>query len=426
MQDTPFDPSYTLTLVFAAALLAHTWLKFWLASRQIRHVAAHREAVPPLFAASISLAAHHKAADYTIAKTRFGLLDLAWGVALTLGWTLLSGLSTLNALLVQWMGTGLFQQVALVAAFTLINGLLELPFSLYMTFVLEQRFGFNKMTPALWLQDTVKSLVLGAIIGLPLLALFLWLMGATGPLWWLWIWGAWMAFNLLAMVIYPTWIAPWFNRFEPLQDAELVQRVTALMQRCGFHAKGLFVMDGSKRSAHANAYFTGFGAAKRVVFYDTLLKQLDPGEVDAVLAHELGHFKHRHVTKRIIMLFGVSFFGFAALGWLSGQIWFYTGLGVLPLLDGPNDGLALLLAMMLMPMIGGVLRPLLAQVSRRDEFQADAYAIAQTRGQDLASALLKLYKDNAATLTPDPLFVRYYYSHPPATERLARMSASYS
>ena len=425
MQILAFDPSTTFTLAFAVALLGHTWLKFWLASRQIRHVATHRPSVPPMFAASISLQAHHKAADYTIAKTRFGLLELAWGVALTLGWTLLSGLSALNALLLEWMGGGLLQQVALVAAFTLINGLLELPFSLYMTFVLEQRFGFNKMTPALWLQDTLKSLVLGALIGLPLLTGFLWLMGATGGLWWLWVWAAWMVFNLLAMVVYPTWIAPWFNRFEPLQDAELAQRVTALLQRCGFHAQGLFVMDGSKRSAHANAYFTGFGAAKRVVFYDTLLKQLSPGEVDAVLAHELGHFKHRHVTKRIILMFGVSLLGFAALGWLSTQVWFYTGMGVMPNLDSPNDGLALLLAMMLMPMVGSVLRPLLAQVSRRDEFQADAYAMAQTRGEDLASALLKLYKDNASTLTPDPLFVRYYYSHPPATERLARMSAAF-
>ena len=426
MQDTAFDPSYTLTLAFAAALLAHTWLKFWLASRQIRHVAAHRETVPPLFAASISLAAHHKAADYTIAKTRFGLLDLAWGVALTLGWTLLTGLSTLNALLVQWMGTGLLQQVALVAAFTVINSLLELPFSLYMTFVLEQRFGFNKMTPALWLQDTVKSLVLGAAIGLPLLTLFLWLMGATGPLWWLWIWAAWMAFNLLAMVIYPTWIAPWFNDFDPLTDADVAKRVSDLMHRCGFSIRGLFVKDGSKRSAKANAEFTGLGPAKRVVLFDTLLEQLSPGELDAVLAHELGHFKHRHSTKLLTMVFSISFFGFLLLGWLSQQVWFYTGLGVLPMLESANDALALILAMLLMPLVGGVLSPLLSQVSRRYEFQADAYAISQTRGQDLASALLKLYKVNASTLTPDPLFVRFSYSHPPATERLARMSATYS
>jgi STE24 endopeptidase len=251
-------------------------------------------------------------------------------------------------------------------------------------------------------------------------------MGATGPLWWLWIWAAWMAFNLLAMVIYPTFIAPWFNRFEPLTDADVAKRVSDLMHRCGFSIRGLFVKDGSKRSAKANAEFTGLGPAKRVVLFDTLLEQLSPGELDAVLAHELGHFKHRHSTKLLTLVFSISFFGFVLLGWLSQQVWFYTGLGVLPMLGSANDALALILAMLLMPLVGGVLSPLLSQVSRRYEFQADAYAISQTRGQDLASALLKLYKVNASTLTPDPLFVRFSYSHPPATERLARMSATYS
>jgi STE24 endopeptidase len=263
--------------------------------------------------------------------------------------------------------------------------------------------------------------VLATVIGLPLAALVLWMMGATGALWWLWTWCVWMGFNLLVLLIYPTWIAPWFNQFKPLEDPALKDRVTALMARCGFQSKGFYVMDGSKRSAHANAYFTGFGASKRVVFYDTLLAQLSPAEVDAVLAHELGHFKHRHIQKRIVSMFGMSLLGFAALGGLSQQIWFYTGLGVAPNMTGPNDALALLLFMMVMPLVGTFMGPLFAQLSRKHEFEADAFAIAQTSGADLSSALLKLYQDNASTLTPDPVYVKFYYSHPPASERLGRM-----
>jgi STE24 endopeptidase len=316
------------------------------------------------------------------------------------------------------------QQLALVAAFVLVGGLLDLPLSLYKTFVLEERFGFNKMTFRLWLTDLVKSTLLGALLGLPVLALALWVMQATGALWWLWAWGLWMGLNLLLLLIYPTLIAPLFNKFKPLDNEALKTRVTALMRRCGFAAKGLFVMDGSRRSAHANAYFTGFGASKRVVFYDTLLKRLTPGEVDAVLAHELGHFKHRHVLKRIVSLFALSLIGLALLGWLASQAWFYTGLGVNPNLGAPNDALALLLFMLTSPLLGFFVSPLLAHVSRRHEFEADAYAVAQTQRDDLSSALLKLYEDNAATLTPDPLYVRFYYSHPPASERLARLAAA--
>ena len=290
--------------------------------------------------------------------------------------------------------------------------------------MLEQRFGFNKTTPSLWLQDLVKSTVVGAVIGLPIAALVVWMMGATGAYWWVWTWGVWMGFNLLAMLIYPTWIAPLFNKFKPLDDAALKDRVTALMARCGFSSKGFYVMDGSKRSAHANAYFTGFGASKRVVFYDTLLAQLSPAEVDAVLAHELGHFKHKHIVKRIASLFGMSLLGFALLGWLSQQTWFYTGLGVAPSLSHANDALALLLFIMLLPLPGAFTGPLFSQLSRKHEFEADAYAITHTNGADLSSALLKLYKDNASTLTPDPLYVKFYYSHPPATERLGRMLPS--
>lgn len=421
-------PSTLTTLVFATLLLAGLALRLWLASRQIRHVARHRGAVPAAFAGRITLAAHQKAADYTIAKARFGLLEMALATAAVLGWTLLGGLDALNQALLAWLGGGMVQQLALLAAFALVSGAIDLPAQLYQTFRLEQRFGFNQMTPRLWLADLLKSTLLGAVIGLPIAALMLWLMGAAGRLWWLWAWGAWMGFNLLLMVVFPIFIAPLFNKFQPLEDESLKARVTALMQRCGFAAKGLFVMDGSRRSAHANAYFTGFGAAKRVVFYDTLLKQLAPGEVEAVLAHELGHFRHKHIARRLAGMFAISLAGFALLGWLSARGWFYTGLGVQPNLmlpgvpgSAPNDGLALLLFLLAAPVFTVFLTPLLARISRRHEFQADAYAVAQASGADLASALLKLYQDNASTLTPDPVYARFYYSHPPATERLARL-----
>lgn len=416
--------SYLWTLAFAAALVAGLVVKFWLATRQVRHVARHRGEVPAAFAGTVSLAAHQKAADYTVTKARVGLLETAFGVVVLLGWTLLGGLDALNRALMDAFGPGMLQQLSLLAAFAVIGGLLDLPFGLYNTFVVEERFGFNKMTWKLWLGDLAKGLVLGAAIGLPIAWLILWLMGAAGPLWWLWAWGAWMGFNLLLLVLFPTVIAPLFNKFKPLEDEALKARVTALMERCGFAAKGLFVMDGSRRSAHANAYFTGFGAAKRVVFFDTLLSKLSPGEVDAVLAHELGHFRHKHIVQRIVGLFAFSLAGFALLGWLASKPWFYTGLGVGPNLQGPNDALALLLFMLVVPLFTFFVSPLMAQLSRKHEFQADAFAVAQTGRDDLRSALLKLYEDNASTLTPDPLFVRFYYSHPPAGERLARMATA--
>ena len=423
------DISFAFTLLFVLALVVGLLTRFYLASRQLRHVAWHSSAVPAAFAATITLPAHQKAADYTMAKGRFGLLEMTFGAAVLLGWTLLGGLDALN----QAIGHSglaaygaLVPQLALLAAFGLISGLLDLPFTLYSTFRLEERFGFNKMTFRLWLADMLKGTLIGALIGLPIAAVILWLMGSAGRMWWLWAWGVWMAFNLMALVLYPTVIAPMFNKFKPLEDETLKVRVTALMQRCGFAAKGLFVMDGSKRSAHANAYFTGFGAAKRVVFYDTLLQQLKPAEVDAVLAHELGHFHHKHIIKRIVLMFALSLAGFALLGWLSSQVWFYTGLGVLPNMTSPNDALALLLFLMVTPLFTFFVSPLLAQLSRKHEFEADAYAISQTDGRDLANALLKLYQDNANTLTPDPLFVKFYYSHPPASERLGRILTSES
>ncbi|MFN3495667.1 MAG: M48 family metallopeptidase, partial [Hydrogenophaga sp.] len=413
--------SLTFTLVFCALLLGGLVIRFILASRQIRHVARHRGKVPAAFAQTIAPQAHQKAADYTITKARFGLLDMALEAAVLLTWTLLGGLDWLNQTLLAALGGGMVQQLALLVAFAVIAGLVSLPVGWWSTFRIEERFGFNKMTLSMWVTDLIKGAAVAGLVGLPIAALMLWLMGATGPLWWLWAWGAWMAFNLLLLVLYPTVIAPLFNKFEPLQDEALKTRVTALMQRCGFAASGLFVMDGSRRSAHANAYFTGFGAAKRVVFFDTLLQQLTPNEIDAVLAHELGHYKRRHILKRIALMFAMSLAGFAALGWAAQQIWFYTGLGVTPSLDAPNDALALLLFMLVTPLFTFFLSPLSAQLSRRHEFEADAYAVQQTNGRDLASALLKLYKDNASTLTPDPVYAGFYYSHPPASERLARL-----
>ena len=421
-----FPPSLSLTLAFTAALVLGMLVKLWLATRQIRHVAQHRATVPSPFDQTISLAAHQKAADYTLAKSRIGLLDMALGTAVLLGWTLLGGLQTLNDLVQSWMpaqAAPLWGQLALLFGFIAVGAVIELPLSLYQTFVIEERFGFNKMTWRMWLVDGIKGIALGVVIGLPIAALILWLMGAAGELWWFWAWSVWMGFNLLLMWIFPTFIAPIFNKFQPLEDETLKARVTALMQRCGFAAKGLFVMDGSKRSAHGNAYFTGFGASKRVVFYDTLLAKLSPPEVDAVLAHELGHFKHKHIVQRMVLMFAMSFAGFALLGWLSNRTWFYTGLGVTPSLDGANSALALLLFMLAVPVFSFFISPLMAQMSRKHEFQADDYAIAQTNGQDLSAALLKLYEDNASTLTPDPLFVKFYYSHPPAIERLPRMTA---
>ena len=417
-------PATALTLAFATALLASIVVKFWLVGRQMRHVAAHRDAVPEAFRATISLAAHRKAADYTLAKGRFGMLATAFGAAVLLGWTLLGGLDALNGVLRDVIAPrfgAMAYQLALLAGFSAIGAALDLPFELYSTFRIEQRFGFNRMTWRLYLADMLKGIAVGIVVGLPIAALILWIMGAAGTLWWLWAWAAWMAFNLAALLLYPTVIAPLFNKFEPLADESVKARVQTLMTRCGFKSKGLFVMDGSKRSAHANAYFTGFGAAKRVVFFDTLLGKLSAGEVEAVLAHELGHFKHRHVQKRMLSMFALSLAGFALLGWLSSRVWFYAALGVAPSVAVPNDAVALLLFALVVPVFGFFVSPLFARLSRRHEFEADAYACEQASGAELAAALLKLHEDNASTLTPDPLYASFYYSHPPASQRLAAL-----
>ncbi len=415
------NPTLTLTYLLVGALLTNVVLKLWLNARQVRHVAKHKGEVPSAFASQISLSDHQKAADYTLAKAKVAQLDILIDAFVLVGWTLLGGLSALNATVLSYMEPGLWQQVVLVLAFTLVGGLIDLPLSLYQTFVLEQKFGFNKMTWKLWLSDSVKGLLLGLVLGVPLIAMVLWLMQAGGAYWWLWTWCALVFWQLFLMAIAPNFIMPLFNQFTPLEDEALKGRVNALMQRAGFTAKGFFVMDGSKRSAHSNAFFTGFGASKRVVFFDTLLKQLTPAEMEAVLAHELGHFKHRHIFKMMATSFVMTLLGLALLGFVSQQIWFYTGLGVMPNLLGGNEAVALLLFMLVVPVFTFLLAPLSSWRSRVQEYEADAYAVSQTPASDLSSALLKLYQDNASTLTPDPLYVQFYYSHPPASLRLARM-----
>jgi STE24 endopeptidase len=417
--------AHLVTMLFVGLVVIATGLQLWLTRRQIRHVQQHRAAVPSAFSGSISLEAHQKAADYTAARQNFSLVRLALSLLMLIGWTLLGGLETLNSAL-QPFGIalgGLGYQVALVFVFSLIGGLIELPLDWYSHFRIEQRFGFNRMSLALWLTDLIKNFFVSVLIDLPLIAMVLWLMGAAGTTWWLWAWGAWVAFNLLLMVIYPVWIAPLFNNFQPLEDETLKQRVQALMQRCGFAAEGLFVMDSSKRSAESNAYFTGLGKAKRVVFYDTLLARLSHDELEAVLAHELGHFHHRHLRKSLISIFAITLAGFAALGWLSMQQAFFVGLGVTPNAALPNDALAILLFLLVIPTVSPLIEPVWSAASRRHEFEADAYAKQQASAPALVQALVKLTEDNAVTLTPDPVYVRFHYSHPPMLERITALES---
>lgn len=418
--------SLTFSALFVAFLVVTLLVKFWLGSRHIRHVLAHRATVPAEFAEKIPLAAHQKAADYTVAKTQFGLVSLLFNAAVLIGFTLLGGLQWLSTSLLGLFGEpGILYQISLIAAFGIISGVIGLPFDYYSQFVLEARFGFNKMTKKLFVSDLVKNTIVGAAIGLPLLWVVLTLMDKAGELWWLYTWFVWSGFQLLMMVLYPSVIAPLFNKFSPLDDDSLRARIEGLMQRVGFASKGLFVMDGSKRSAHGNAYFSGFGASKRIVFFDTLLARLAPHEIEAVLAHELGHFKLKHIVKRIIVLFLLSLGFLALLGYLKQQVWFYTGLGVNPLLNGSNDAMALLLFALALPIFTFLLSPLSSLSSRKHEFEADAFAAQHTSADDLVSALVKLYEDNASTLTPDPLHSAFYDSHPPASVRIGKLHAAH-
>ena len=420
---------YHFTLLFLAALALSTALRLWLDLRHLRHVAAHRDRVPAAFVGRIELADHRKAADYTVAKVRLGLIEIVVDSVVLLGLTLGGGLELIDQALRARLGDGYLHGLALFAAMALIGFVIGLPASLYRTFRIEARFGFNKLTWPLWFADLAKGAALTVVIGGPLLLAVLWLMDAMGKHWWLYVWLLWLGTNLLVLFLYPTVIAPLFNKFTPLEDGSLKQRIEALLERCGFASSGLFVMDGSKRSAHGNAYFTGFGRAKRIVFFDTLLEKLAPPEIEAVLAHELGHFRHRHVIKRIALSGALSL----ALLWLLGQLldqpWFYTGLGVGAGATVSGDGMAsgtgtamgLLLFSMVLPVFLFPLAPLSSALSRRHEYQADAYAARQTAAADLIAALVKLYRDNAATLTPDPLHSLFHDSHPPASQRIARL-----
>lgn len=412
--------SLLCSVAFAAALLLATALRVWLGLRQIRHVQRHRAQVPEAFAGVIGADAHRKAADYTSARQRLGLWHTLFSAAVLLGWTLLGGLQELARANAALFGDGLGAQWLLLAEFGLIGTLLELPWDAGRTFGLETRFGFNRSTPALFALDQLKGLLLGALMLGPLALLVLWLMRASS-VWWLWAWAGFAGFSLAMMVVFPTWIAPLFNRFEPLPDGEVKHRAQALMRRCGFALQGLYVMDGSRRSAHANAYFTGIGSARRVVLFDTLLGRLDPLQIEAVLAHEVGHYKRHHIQQRLLFTLALSLAGFALLGWLASRDGFYTGLGLRADLPGSRDAAALILFSLVLPVFGVFFGPLGAGWSRRHEFEADAYAAEHSDARALGSALLRMYRDNASTLTPDPWFVRFYYSHPPALQRLARL-----
>ncbi|MGF6294013.1 M48 family metallopeptidase [Paraburkholderia sp. BR13444] len=414
-------PTLYFTALFIVAVVAMVGTKLWLASRQIRFVVAHREQVPSQFVNTIALTAHQRAADYTVERTRLAMVEIVVGAAVLIWLTLLGGVQMLDLAISDWLGRGYAGQIALVAAVIAITSAIDLPFDYYRQFVVEQRFGFNRMSKSLFFFDRLKGALLGIAFGLPLLFVVLWLMNRAGNLWWLWAWVVWVAFQMFGLLIFPTFIAPLFNKFEPLKDEALVTRIEALMKRCGFAAKGLFVMDGSRRSAHGNAYFTGFGASKRIVFFDTLLARLSGREIEAVLAHELGHFKRRHVMKRMLVTFAISLAMLALLGWLTQCVWFYEGLGVRPSLIGGNSGLALVLFFLAVPVLVFFVTPLGSLSSRKHEFEADAFAASQTDAHDLINALVKLYEDNASTLTPDPLYTAFYYSHPPASQRIDRL-----
>src|SRR6266849_4343969 len=406
------------TAVFLVALGLTTLVRLWLSQRHIRYVLANRNAVPAEFSASIPLAAHQKAADYTAAKVRLGMIESLAAVVVLVGFTLGGGLQLLSGAWGRTLEAGGYAHgIALIASVALISSVVDLPFGLYRTFVIEARFGFNRMSLALFLADLATLAALGALLGIPLVFLVLWLMARMGSAWWLYVWLAWVTFNLLLAVIYPTLIAPLFNRFSPLEDADLRGRIESLLAKCGFRARGLFVMDGSKRSSHGNAYFTGFGAAKRIVLFDTLISRLAPPEIEAVLAHELGHFSRHHVWKRMALVFGASLALLWLLGWLIGQDWFYAALGV----RSQGTAMALVLFFMVAPVFTFLLHPLASLYSRLHEFEADAYAARHADARDLARALVKLYQDNATTLTPDPLHSAFYDSHPPAVLRIARL-----
>ena len=407
------------TLAFVLLIAADLAVRGWLALRQIRHVHQHRDTVPEVFADRFTLEAHQRAADYTIAKTGFGVLELLAGSVLLLLWTLGGGLDALDRLW-RWLSPGdLTVGVGFLLSAVVLMSLLELPLAAYRSFVIEQRFGFNRSGPGLFLLDTLKGLLLTVLVGAPLAWVVLWLMQLGGSLWWVWVWAVWTGFGLLMGWAYPSFIAPLFNRFTPLPEGDLKQRIQDLLARCGFTSNGIFVMDGSRRSAHGNAYFTGLGNHKRIVFFDTLIESLEAQETEAVLAHELGHFRRRHFRKRVLSMAAISLVALALLGWLAQHPGFYTGLGA----GQPSPQMALALFLLCAPLGGLALQPVAAYFMRRHEFEADDFAAEQTGAGALVRALVKLYRENASTLTPDPLYSAFYDSHPPAPMRVAHLSS---
>ena len=411
----------TFTAIFLAFLILGLLVRFYLSQRHMKFIMAHRHEVPSGFAHQVTLAEHQKAADYTIAKLRIGSLETIFSAAILIVFTLIGGLELLHLTLLKFIEPGVWQQVALILSLSFITGLLDLPFSWYRQFHLEAAYGFNRMTPSIFWVDYIKSTLLGLIIGVPLLWVVLTLMAQAGELWWVLAWAVLVAFVFFATWIGPTYIAPLFNKFVPLEEGPLKEKIQDLLKRCDFISQGLFVMDGSKRSAHGNAYFTGIGKAKRIVFFDTLIEKLSPAEIEAVLAHELGHFKKKHIRKRLVTTFITSLLGLALLGWVSTKAWFYFDLGVTPELDGNNGGLALALFTLALPVFTFFLTPLGSYFSRKHEFEADAFAAEKTNANDLITALVKLYQDNAATLTPDPTYSAFYDSHPPAPIRIENL-----
>lgn len=406
--------------IFLAAVILMTAVEVWLSLRQGRYVAQHRNEVPTAFKEQISLASHQKAADYTVAKGKFKRSETLVGSAILLLWTFGGGLALLSA---AWAQTGLGPMlggVLFFLSFLVIGSLLELPFSYYKTFVLEDKFGFNRQTPGLFFSDFIKQSLLMLVVGGLLVWVALWMMNSAGDLWWLYLWAAWMGFALFMMWAYPAFIAPLFNKFTPLEDANLQQRVENLLSRCGFKSQGIFVMDGSRRSGHGNAYFTGLGNNKRIVFFDTLLNTLNEDQIEAVLAHELGHFRRKHVVKNMFVMAGLSLLGLALLGWASAESWFYQGLGV----STQSNAMALALFMLVIPVFLFFLHPLMTGLSRKYEYEADDYAASVANADDLIAALVALYQENASTLTPDPLVSAVYDSHPPAALRIAHLQAN--
>lgn len=410
----------TLTITFVSLLISTTLIRVWLGRRHIAHVLNHRNQVPAAFDGSIALNAHQKAADYSAAKTRLVIIEAITQAILLAILTLGGGLQLIDDI---WRNLLPSQEIIrgalVICSAMLVSSLIDLPFEYYKTFVVDEKFGFNKMTPGMFFTDLVKHSIVGLALGAPILFAALWLMQGAGQYWWFYLWVVWSLFNLLMLAVYPTFIAPLFNKFSPLQDDVLKQRIETLLTKCGFKSQGLFVMDGSARSSHGNAYFTGFGSSKRVVFFDTLLARLNADEIEAVLAHELGHFKHHHVIKRIALMFLMSFLGLALLGWLINQPWFYSGLGV----SQVSNYMALILFLLVSPVFLFLLRPVMASYSRKNEFEADDYAAKHSDAKRLVEALVKLYRDNASTLTPDPLHSAFYDSHPPASIRISKLAA---